>query len=81
MANNKDEIGDAAVKTIKPFQLVFTTPRQRELAKRDREISNYCRRERDKGSAKLYIYGVLAGIYGLSASHISKICRREARYA
>ena len=81
MGKKNNEGDNVAAKTRKPFQILLSTPYQRKLAKRNREIFDFCRREVSKGSATLYVYDALAEIYGLSASQIGNICRKEARYA
>jgi hypothetical protein len=76
----KDSSGTANT-AEKLFRVLLKTPRQRELSKRNAEISSRCRREIERGSDNMYVYEKYSKIYGLSINHIGDIYRKGVVYA
>lgn len=80
MSKKSQDKGGAAGQAGKLFRVLLKTPRQRDIARRNAEISSQGRRECEKGSSKMHVYETLSRIYGLSVNHIGSICREGVNY-
>ena len=81
MSKNPKDTSGTAQRTGGLFRVLLKTPRQRELSRRNAEISSSFRREHSKGSDKMCVYETLSRIYGLSVNHIGDICREGVSHA